>query len=1519
MVSIERSFKILVIDENETDVKIVKRVIAKDYKSVDVVAKSGTVDWKAFFKGNKFDLLLFNYVAGSLINLPEIKKIIAADETLPIYIMIWQHEIEIGMKAVYQGAEGFIIKDKTYLNLKKLVQRHLSNYFVSIDLAASQEINEILAEDINDGFFKFTKDGELEYISEKFIHMLGFETDFEISTNVSDLFTQINNNINKTGELNKGMSFLFETNGKDNIHFWFQVYVYKKFDMKNDTLYFEGILKNVTETKTIEKTLSDLKKENELLINNVPLPIEIYNKAGKKISSNDAFSKMLLDTSIAGKDSVSKIDLSYLLQDSNAKAVKTKSFNLDNQKVLFGNTQKYFNISYFASILNPDNIYAVYNDITETVGYKNEIFNNLYNKKALFSSIDVGCIEINLADEIIDISDRTISILGKNNANYVNTSIYKFLDMVPSETLTFAFQESKRLRFHSFIVNAVLRISIQLVINAENEHIGYIIIVENKEQLIKLEETSMSNADRINLLSEIRNVFLWVGVISEEGVKPEYCTKGMTYFTGYSMNEIMEKNSKATNYLFDINKGDSLGKIIKYIDSNIHQEKNLIDRKGNIKRIKIKFHIRKLQTTTYRISAIVEDITELSSQRDDYVSFLLSINNIIASEESLFFKMDDSFVVQEIYHCSKQFEKDIALNDKFQSLEKVEPNLIVETLGETLIKDTASETVLFSKSNNKKFKIFLLPHISYAKQKFLYVYIQDVTNIENIKNDYNYYSKLFDSVKEINNTLVLILENDKIIFANEAIKNFVNYKEENINGLNISHLFADDSYKEGFSNQLPKANKKKPIELLLNLKDKNDNQKICKFDVSIISGTEYPERVFLIGSDETKEQYLRNDIAYKSGIQNILSVSETDAIIIWHDNEVIYHNKHSLTLFGYSDKEIRELNKFDLFSPIQTNNVMDIIRRLFSDTSPDTMNDNVFDVVCKKNNGEEFYAKVSVSKHLIFSNIVFVLTVTDNSEKKQLQNIIQLLNNKTDSLIASLTEGIWIFDKEYKIIYSSHKALKYLEYSSEDVQEKRIFYFIKDEIAGFDKHYFEESPESMYLNISLFFIKKSGSFLPCFVNIIPLRNEKSQFIGGILSMLDLSDIFERDDKIEELNENNLKLDKQIVSLTKDLDDTKKSTDKHKSEAEKLIHSLEEKMESTESVHNKLNVSNKQIMRLYMLIQSNLKGQISNIRGFCDFMNKVWNKITPEQQLEYFNILLTNSEQASYTFDKISLLSKLISNKVTIQREIIELSTKIEKILKLKQDKFKTKNILVDYKINETCYFSSDETLIDFILNEILSNSLKYTAQNGKVEIELFKVSDIITLSIRDNGIGIAQDKLNNIFDYSEPSQFNNVKIKAGSGVSLFMVREILKLHKGNIEITSKQEKGTNITITLPSDKRIIRFVGSESNSEIMKNYLNSHYPDFSFVFSYDVVDLIDEVSYGLEPSVIFLTAFLPETEFITYVEKLRSIYNKFVVIVSSECSDELKSKLLMNNIFTFISLPLHEDDIQNILARIIHK
>ena len=1522
MISISRNFKILIIDDNETDLKVVQRLLSKDYKSIDVTARSGVSDWKIFLEGNKFDMILLNYAAGSSVGLQEIKKIIAVNDTVPVYIMIWQHEVEVGMKAIYQGAEGFVIKDKTYLNLKKVIQRALINYLIFSELNSLREINDIISEEVNDGFFRFSKEGDLEYISDKFASMLGFDSEFETGAIFTSLFNEIKEHIKNADDYDREISFGFETLGKNDKPFWFQIYVYKKIDLRNDTLYYEGVLKNISETKNLEVVIKSLKEEKELLLNNSPVPIEVYSKDGKKLSSNPAFTKMLSGFDVSVKDPLAKAPESQTLKENLLKTAEVNMLTVNNQKITFGSKEKYFDINYISSKGNAESIFAFFNDISENVSYRKILADINNRKNAIYNSTDTGFIELDATGNITEISEKALVILGKGVSDYSGTPLIELFNDGNAAAVKAALAESKKSGFHSLTTSNLVRASFQIITNSINELTGYIVAIEDVGKLIEIEETSKSNAEKISFFSNIENIFLWVGTISGGSIKPEYCSKSVEKIAGYSVQEILEEDSALTDFLFNLKENNTKDKLIKFVKEYFDREVNLTDKKGDIKRIKIRSSLQKESKDTFKISVIVEDVTKFTEQNGNYAGVLSSVSGIMNTEDSALFKIDESLTVKEIYYSSSLLN-DIILGNKFQDFAGVKNSAISANAEKAFHENILSDNIFVTETEPlRRYRIILTPFADFSSIKSLYVYIKDITNAENLKNDYDYLSKIIESIKDFDSALVLITENDKIVFTNSGMESLTGYKKDEITNKYFKELFADTSCYEEFQKQLKPLKKKNHLELNIKLKDNSGSLKHCHFNGSVLQKDGAADRMLFFGKDETEKENLKNELRYNIDLEKILADSEDDAIIAWSNSEVIYCNNTMDSLFGYSEKELEDLDRHELFAPVQESVVKEILPKLFDETHYEKYNGKTFEVVCKKKHGQEFFAEATVSHHVLQSKLVVILSVRDITDKKHLEKAVFSIDNRFRGVIDSLNEGIWLFDSEYKTVFISPKALGFLDYAIDEIHEKRLFYFIKDSKFEFDKRYFEESPGAKYANLNLAFIKKNNELFNSKVNIVPLKDEKGAFLGGILSLTDTTEILGRDSEIYNLKDKNSGLDKKIRTLEMDLKEARKLINDYKKESESLILELESKINSSKSIIGELDNTNKHINRIYSVIQSNLRSQVSNISGFAEFMEQVWGSINASQQEAYIKILLTNAKQAYRIFDKISLLSKIASGKLTSTKGIINLSTHIEQTLKQKSEKINAKRLTIESEINPDLNITGDIKQIDLVMDEIISNAVKYSPVDGNIKIFLQPVHDKISLTILDNGPGITPEKLNRIFDLGQIHSVYTSKGDPGSGLSLLIAKEVITKHNGTIEITSEEGKGTKINIVLPAAGKNFFLIGSETDCEIIGMYIKEHNPDFTTNNYYDTESALNEISGGVTPCAIIATYSQPEEKFFGFLEKLTvfGFTNTMpIVAMSSDCSDEFKAKLLGHGIPTLIALPLNEKNICTAIESIMSK
>lgn len=127
---------------------------------------------------------------------------------------------------------------------------------------------------------------------------------------------------------------------------------------------------------------------------------------------------------------------------------------------------------------------------------------------------------------------------------------------------------------------------------------------------------------------------------------------------------------------------------------------------------------------------------------------------------------------------------------------------------------------------------------------------------------------------------------------------------------------------------------------------------------------------------------------------------------------------------------------------------------------------------------------------------------------------------------------------------------------------------------------------------------------------------------------------------------------------------------------------------------------------------------------------------------------------------------------------------------------KTKNISIHFEEESPIIMKADSTEIEIIVNNLISNSIKYNRDNGSVNISLIKEDDFVKFSVADTGIGLSENEIKKLF--KEFSRIKNDKTKsiAGSGIGLSTVKKIANLYNGDATVTSKENEGSTFTIIL---------------------------------------------------------------------------------------------------------------------------
>jgi len=111
---------------------------------------------------------------------------------------------------------------------------------------------------------------------------------------------------------------------------------------------------------------------------------------------------------------------------------------------------------------------------------------------------------------------------------------------------------------------------------------------------------------------------------------------------------------------------------------------------------------------------------------------------------------------------------------------------------------------------------------------------------------------------------------------------------------------------------------------------------------------------------------------------------------------------------------------------------------------------------------------------------------------------------------------------------------------------------------------------------------------------------------------------------------------------------------------------------------------------------------------------------------------------------------------------------------------------------------ADPLMIETVMRNLLSNAIKFTNENGQIEITIQQIEDQIQFSIKDSGIGISKEDVENLFRIDSKVRRKGTNNEEGSGLGLLLCKEFVELNNGTISVISEPGKGSNFIFTIPA-------------------------------------------------------------------------------------------------------------------------
>jgi PAS domain S-box-containing protein len=385
-------------------------------------------------------------------------------------------------------------------------------------------------------------------------------------------------------------------------------------------------------------------------------------------------------------------------------------------------------------------------------------------------------------------------------------------------------------------------------------------------------------------------------------------------------------------------------------------------------------------------------------------------------------------------------------------------------------------------------------------------------------------------------------------------------------------------------------------------------------------------------------------------------------------------------------------------------------------------------------------------------NIIgFINVITNITKYKQIILALAESETKFKEIINQISEGIFVYDEQGKIIVWNKGAEKMTGINAIEILNKDIV---------------DIQPQ-----LTTHTLKDQKYIENVIKNIITIQNPE---------------VFNRtyDIEIEELNSGNIKNIQSIVFPIKFNEynlfcTVFRDTTEIKQYEKQLLQDIIDKD------------------RFISILAHDLKSPFNSLLGLSEELSENIRQFDIEE-IENLAILLNKSARSAYILlEDILTWARTQKGKIPFEPQCLSFKDICKNIFEILKPTADLKNITINYFESDHLIVFADIYMLKTVLRNLVSNAIKFTNKNGAINIEAIENSENVTISVSDNGVGITPDSLIKLFDMSQIYSTVGTAKESGTGLGLLLCKEFVERHGGKIWVESEIEKGSNFKFTLP--------------------------------------------------------------------------------------------------------------------------
>jgi PAS domain S-box-containing protein len=418
------------------------------------------------------------------------------------------------------------------------------------------------------------------------------------------------------------------------------------------------------------------------------------------------------------------------------------------------------------------------------------------------------------------------------------------------------------------------------------------------------------------------------------------------------------------------------------------------------------------------------------------------------------------------------------------------------------------------------------------------------------------------------------------------------------------------------------------------------------------------------------------------------------------------------------------------------------------------------DYITKPFEYEEVVARISAHLRLRYlqkslqQNNARLLREVD--QRMQVEQALRESEQYARNIIESSLNMIIAVDKDRQIVEFNKAAEEAFGYTRKEVVGKNvsILYADREEASTIGQTMIEQTQSIR----EVYNKRKNGEVFPCLLSASTLRDTQGEVIG-------------------------------YMGISRDITELKRA------QAELL------------AAHNELKEKNEQLQELnvskdkfFSIISHDLRGSFGTLLGFAQLITENIDDYSKDRVKAFVLRLRASAERLYALLENLLTWSRIQRRVMKCLPKPINLAAIARENIELFAPQAEKKQIMLSNAIPQEMIVYADQSMVDTVIRNLVSNALKFTQAEGHVELSATKHeadSRFIAISVSDTGIGIPEEMLPRLLRLDMQYKTIGTAGEQGSGLGLILCKELVEQHGGELWVTSEVDKGTTFSFTLP--------------------------------------------------------------------------------------------------------------------------